>query len=99
MKKGEDKHNWQGEIKNLCKALLSLKTPEECKKFLRDVCTITEMRAITERWQVARMIKEKIPYRKIAEKTGVSTATITRVAHWLKHGEGGYEIALKRRKK
>jgi len=99
MRKGEDKHHWEKELTGLCKALLTMKTVTECKHFLRDICTITEMRAITERWQVAQMIDEKIPYRKIAEQTGVSTATITRVGRWLTHGENGYKTAIRRLKK
>ena len=54
---------------------------------------------MTERWQAARMIKRGIPYRQIARETGISTATITRVAAWLKDGENGYVIALKRTSK
>lgn len=84
------------ELKHLHRAFLSLKTTAEAKKFLRDLCTITEIRAFSERWLAARMIAKGIPYREIARKTGISTATITRVGHWLKDGEGGYKLVLKR---
>lgn len=77
-------------------AILKLKTKDECKKFFRDLCTLSELQAMSERFQVAKLIEKNIPYRTICEKTGSSTATITRVAHWLHHGEGGYKLALHR---
>lgn len=90
---------WELEFPALCKAFLKIKTTAECKKFLRDLCTITEMRALTERWQVARMIDEGIAYREISKKTGVSTTTITRIADWVNNGEKGYSLLLKRMKR
>lgn len=92
------KKQWEKELPHLHKAFLALKTPAECKKFLRDLCTITEIQAMTERWQVARMIDQKIPYREISKKTGMSTTTITRIANWIKNGKGGYGLVLKRMK-
>ena len=86
------------ESKELFKAIAALKTEEECKKFFRDLCTLSELQAMTERWQVAKQIQEGIPYRDICKKTGSSTATITRVAHWLHHGMGGYQFMLQRTK-
>lgn len=83
-------------MKDLFKAVLKLKTVGECERFFRDLCTLSELKAMTERWQVAKMANDKVPYRKIAAKTGASTATVTRVAHWLHHGEGGYQLVLKR---
>lgn len=82
------------EGKKLAQAFLKLNKTEEVEWFLRDVCTISELQAMTERYQVAQLVKEGVAYRKIAEQTGVSTTTITRVAHWMKHGEGGYSKAL-----
>ncbi|PJC36955.1 transposase [Candidatus Peregrinibacteria bacterium CG_4_9_14_0_2_um_filter_53_11] len=82
--------------KDLFKALASLETAEECKKFMRDLCTLAELGAMAERWQVVQQIDKKIPYRTIAKNTGSSTATITRIAHWLNHGTGGYRLMLKR---
>ena len=81
---------------DLFRAILTLATVEECEAFFRDLCTLSELRAMTERWQVVRKLQEGLPYRTIAEQTGVSTATITRVAHWLQHGQGGYQQALNR---
>lgn len=80
----------------LCETLLELRTKDECKKFLRDLCTLEEIRSMSERWQVAKQVDQGIPYRTIAQKTGSSTATITRVAQWLHHGEGGYRLMLHR---
>jgi TrpR-related protein YerC/YecD len=88
-----------GELKNLFRTIIGLKTPNECANFMRDVCTLSELKALSERWQVAQLVEKGIPYRKIHEMTGVSTATITRVAHWLHHGEGGYRSELKKMKK
>jgi len=82
------------EGKKLVKVFLNLKTEKEVESFLRDVCTMSELQAMTERYHVAQMLRKGISYRKIAEKTGVSTTTITRVAHWMKYGEGGYKVAL-----
>ncbi|MFH1522845.1 MAG: YerC/YecD family TrpR-related protein [Patescibacteria group bacterium] len=79
---------------NLFKAILSLKTAKEAEKFFRDLCTIEEIQAMSERWQIAQMVSIGTPYRKIAEITGVSTTTVSRVALWLNNGEGGYKLAL-----
>lgn len=84
------------ELKDLYEAILRLRTSEECKKFFRDLCTISELKAMSERFQAVKMISQDIPYRQIAQKTGTSTATITRVAHWLHHGKGGYKLVLER---
>lgn len=86
------------QVKQLFEAILELKSTSECEMFFRDLCTLPEILTLSERWQVAAQIDNNIPYRKICEKTGVSTATITRVAHWLHHGEGGYRLVLDRMK-
>lgn len=78
------------------KAILKLKTVDECKKFFRDLCTLAELNSMAERFTVAKMVNQKIPYRQISKKTGSSTATITRVAQWLHHGKGGYKLILER---
>jgi TrpR-related protein YerC/YecD len=80
----------------LFEVITLLKSEEECAHFFRDLCTINELAAMAERWEIAKLIEEGIPYRKISEITGASTTTITRIAHWLKYGEGGYELMLKR---
>jgi TrpR-related protein YerC/YecD len=85
------------EMAEVFDAILSLKTRQEVEAFFRDVCTLGELELIAQRWQVARLLSlEALPYTEIARRTGASTTTVTRVAHWLRHGEGGYEVALSR---
>jgi len=81
-------------MKELFDAIRALKSRTEMEAFLRDLCTLGELEAMAHRWQVARLVHKGLPYTEIAEKTGASTATVTRVAHWLNHGEGGYRIAI-----
>lgn len=83
-------------MKELFVAIAKLDNPAECKKFLRDLCTFSELNDMAERWQVAKKVQKGIPYREIAKTTGASTATVTRVAHWLHHGMGGYKLMLER---
>ena len=82
----------------LFQAILALETRGEVERFLRDLCTLAELEAMAQRWAVARQLDRGLPYAQIASKTGASTTTVTRVAHWLRHGEGGYRLALDRRK-
>ena len=77
-------------------AILALKTPDEARDFLYGLCTPAELEGLVDRWRVARMLLQKTPYRKIAEDTKVSTATIVRVARFLNHGFGGYKTVMKR---
>jgi TrpR-related protein YerC/YecD len=86
------------EMKTLFRALLSLKNECECEVFLRDVCTLQELKDIASRLEVARRLNVEAPesYITIAKKAQVSTATVTRVSHWLHHGGGGYHMVLKR---
>ncbi|MBI2638375.1 hypothetical protein HYW83_02185 [Candidatus Peregrinibacteria bacterium] len=86
------------EMRELFAAIAKLKTPREAKFFLRDLCTLAELKEMATRWQIAKSIKKDIPYRKIVKQTGASTATITRVANWLHHGMGGYRSMLQRLK-
>lgn len=86
------------DLESLYKAILCLKNVKECKQFFRDLCTISELTAMTERLAVVKMANKNIPYRSISKKIGSSTATITRVAHWLHHGMGGYKLVLNRLK-
>ena len=85
-------------LDSLFDAVLSLKNVDECEKFFRDLCTLSELKCMSERWEALKMIEEGVPYRTIAKKTGTSTATVTRIAHWLNNGTGGYKMALERRK-
>ncbi len=94
------RQGWIGEKERaLFRALLSLESIEECERFLIDLCTPAEITALADRWWVARLVDREVPYRKIQEETGVSTATVTRVARALTYGENGYRTVLEREKK
>ncbi len=80
----------------LYQAILKLKTEKEVATFLRDLLTIKEIKTITQRFKIARLLHQGLPYAKIAKLTKTSTTTVTRVSHWLKHGKGGYKLILKR---
>ncbi len=86
------------EYEELFQGILTLKNVRECKQFFRDLCTVSELEDMAERFQVAKRIVKQESYRDINKKTGSSTTTITRVAHWLHHGMGGYGLVLKRLK-
>ncbi len=91
------RHPWRTqEMEELFEVVLALKTRPELERFLRDLCTLAELETLSHRWQVAKLLDEGLPYVEIAERTGASTTTVTRVAHWLRHGEGGYRLALQR---
>ena len=77
-------------------AILKLKTPEECYRFFEDVATIAEIKALSQRLEVARMLRVGATYDKIVEKTGASTATISRVKRSLYYGADGYTLILDR---
>ena len=83
-------------MRALFDAIRSLESREETESFFRDLCTLSELEAMAHRWEVARLLEQGLPYLEIAERTGASTTTVTRVAHWLRHGEGGYRQALDR---
>ena len=83
--------------KQLFEAILKLKSPAETAAFFRDLMTISELDAAAERWQMAKLLwTTNLSYKQIAKKTGGSTTTITRVAHWLDQGMGGYKALLTR---
>ncbi len=77
-------------------AILQLKTREECYLFFEDICTVNEVLSIAQRFEVARMLREGRTYLEIANKTGASTATISRVNRSLTYGNDSYEMVLKR---
>src|SRR5436190_12332689 len=83
-------------LDDVADALLSMRNREELKRFLRDLCTLSELEALAHRWQTARLVDEGVPYHEIAHRVPTSTATVTRVAQWLRHGAGGYQLALER---
>lgn len=80
----------------LFEAILSLKDKEECYRFFEDVCTINEIKALEQRMQVAKMLKQKRTYLDIASTTGASTATISRVNRALNYGSDGYNLVFER---
>ena len=84
------------ELKALWEAILALKTPKECERFFEDICTIKELQDISQRLEVAKLLKKGSVYTAIAATTGASTATISRVNKCLSYGSGGYELVLDR---
>lgn len=77
-------------------AILSLQTPEECRKFFEDLCTLTELQAMEQRFQVAVLLEQGLIYTDILEKTGASSATISRVNRSLQFGANGYSVVFER---
>lgn len=92
---------YQSKLKNdeadhLFDAVLALKDQEECYRFFEDLCTVTELRALSQRLEVAKLLRSGETYTAIAEKTGASTATISRVNRCLSYGADGYKTVLDR---
>ena len=83
-------------LDDLADAVLLLRDRDDATRFLRDLCTLAELEQLTHRWQIVRLLEQKVSYLEIAERIGTSTATVTRVAHWLRHGTGGYRVVLER---
>lgn len=82
----------------LLDVLVGLDDREDAIRFLRDLCTVGELHDMAQRWAVVRMLDGGLHYAEISRRTGASTATITRIASWLHHGEGGYRAQLGRLK-
>ena len=80
----------------LFEAILSLESMEECYRFFEDLCTVTELQALSQRMEVAALLRQGETYSAIAEKTGASTATISRVNRCLSYGSDGYQTVLRR---
>ena len=83
-------------VDHLFEAILCLKDKEECYTFFEDVCTINELLSLSQRFEVAKMLMDKRTYLDISEKTGASTATISRVNRSLNYGNDGYDMVFKR---
>ena len=83
-------------VDHLFQAILTLETQEECYSFFEDVCTINEIQSLSQRFEVAKLLREKKTYLEIAEKTGASTATISRVNRSLNYGNDGYDMVFRR---
>ena len=86
-------------VDTLFEAILSLETKEECYTFFEDLATVNEILSLSQRFEVATMLRDKKTYQDIAQKTGASTATISRVNRSLIYGNEGYELVLNRMKK
>jgi TrpR-related protein YerC/YecD len=92
-----DDEPWLTDVtRAVARALVSLRNEEEALRFLRDLCTVTELREFGERWQVARLLDEGLSYAEIQRRTGASSATISRVGQWLRYGRGGYRLVIDR---
>jgi len=83
-------------VERLATALTDFDDREEMLRFLRDLCSQSELLALAQRLEVARLVDAGIPYARISREVGASTATVTRVAQWLRNGEGGYRLVLDR---
>ena len=83
--------------RDLAAAVASLRDADEALRFLRDLCTVNELRELAARWEVARLLDEGVSYHDISERTGASSATISRVNQWLRYGRDGYRLVLDRR--
>jgi TrpR-related protein YerC/YecD len=83
-------------LDELAAAVLTLHDADEVTRFLRDLCTLPELEALAHRWQIVQLLEQGVPYVEIAERVPTS-ATVTRVAQWLRNGTGGYRTALARR--
>ncbi|MBD5548197.1 MAG: TrpR YerC/YecD [Lachnospiraceae bacterium] len=83
-------------VDHLFEAVLCLKSKEECYDFFEDLCTVNELLSLSQRYEVAAMLKEHKTYLEIAEKTGASTATISRVNRSLNYGNDGYDLVFDR---
>jgi TrpR-related protein YerC/YecD len=83
-------------IESLFEAILRLEDRDEAARFFRDLCTLGELRDMAQRWAVVQLLDAGLHYADISRRTGASTATITRIASWLNHGEGGYRAMLDR---
>lgn len=90
------KRNKSNRCEELYDAILTLETKEECKKFFSDLCTVSELAAMEQRYQVAAFLRQGMIYNDILERTGASSATISRVNRSLQYGEDGYEVAFRR---
>ncbi len=90
---------WQSETTSaLLRAILRLESVDEAAAFFRDLCTLGELHDMAQRWAVVRLLDAGLHYGEISTLTGASTATITRIAQWLHHGQGGYRMMLERSK-
>jgi len=93
-----DEHVKKEQMEELAEAMLSIRNQEEAFLFFEDIFTVKELQAVAQRLAVARLLKRRVTYQDIAEQTGASTATISRVNRSLIYGAGGYQMVLSRMK-
>lgn len=87
--------DWQtAATDQLLESIVKLETVDEAAAFMRDLCTRKELEEMSHRWEAVKLLDQGIPYREISDRTGLSTATITRINQWLQHGTGGYRSML-----
>lgn len=94
-----NKHNKKPRNEEMYQAILKLETVEECMAFFSDLCTVTELQAMEQRYQVAVLLSKGLIYNEILEQTGASSATISRVNRSLQYGADGYQIVFDRMNK
>ncbi len=94
-----DERDEKAAEQSLFRAILGLRDVAEVRAFLVDLCTPAELQALKDRWLVAELLDQDLPYRQIHDRTGVSVTTIGRVARYLNSGAGGYSRALQRQRK
>jgi TrpR-related protein YerC/YecD len=84
------------ETHDLATAVADLQDPDEALRSLRDLCTVRELQELGQRWHVARLLSQGVPYQQISERTGASSATVSRVNQWLRYGRSGYRTLIDR---
>jgi TrpR-related protein YerC/YecD len=83
-------------VDRLFEAILQLRSVEECYRFFEDLCTVHELRALAQRFHVARLLHEGATYEEVVRRTGASSATVSRVKRFLEYGADGYRLVLRR---
>jgi len=96
---GAARHWPASQHRELFGAIASLRNRDEVERFLRDLCTRSELDAMAHRWEVAQLLEQGLPYLEVARQAHASTTTVTRVSQWLRNGEGGYQLVLQRRRR
>jgi len=86
-------------LEQLFDTIAKLRNRDEARRFFRDLCTQSELDAMAHRWEVAQLLEQGLPYLEVARQAHASTTTVTRVSQWLRNGEGGYQLVLRRRRR
>ena len=97
MKNRNPKHKpGRRDYRRFYEAMVAVRSPDECQRFLRDLCTPAELEAMVDRWRAVELLKSGHTYREIAQQTGISVTTVGRVARHIDMGNGGYELIYQR---